>query len=273
MRYAFLAAVAAAAIAAPAYARDNAPYLQVDAGIAFANGRDLDVTVSNNGANAHYAPGLEVGFKTGWEADGVIGYDFGFIRAEAELAYKHAGIDRLDGPLVDDFDVDNGHVGVLSGMANVLFDFGDENGFSFYGGGGIGLAKVKMLEDSDSAFAWQLIAGVRYAVSRDFDIGLKYRYFQAGKVELLENQAPVLGVDDVSGKAKFSSHSILLGLTYNFGGGAHEEEEWSAPPPPPPPPPPPAMQHCPDGSVIPVNYPCPEPPPPPEEKKAGERGR
>ena len=35
----------------------------------------------------------------------------------------------------------------------------------FYGGGGFGRARVKPLGDSDSAWAWQGIAGVRYALS------------------------------------------------------------------------------------------------------------
>ena len=35
-------------------------------------------------------------YGTGWDVDLIAGYDFGMIRLEAELGYKHAGIDGLE---------------------------------------------------------------------------------------------------------------------------------------------------------------------------------
>ena len=43
-------------------------------------------------------------------------------------------------------------------MVNGLVD-ADLGGVNLYGGGGVGYAHVKQFGDSDSAFAWQLIAG------------------------------------------------------------------------------------------------------------------
>ena len=95
-----------------------------------------------------------------------------------------------DGDLINsdvDFDlIENdldGKIGVKSAMINALADFGDEEGVSFYGGLGAGYAWAKALDDSDSAFAWQAILGLRFAVSSNIDLGLKYRYFQTGNLE------------------------------------------------------------------------------------------
>src|SRR5207253_1976732 len=73
---------------------------------------------------------------------------------------------------------------------------GDENGLSGYAGGGLGVARVKYafdaanlppygavsFSDSDSRLAWQAILGARYAVTPNFDIGLKYRLFNVARL-------------------------------------------------------------------------------------------
>ena len=94
-------------------------------------------------------------------------------------------------------------------MANALVDFGDEDGFSFYAGGGFGRAKVKAFGDSDSAWAWQLIAGARYAISRNIDLGLKYRYFQTGSVNVTDDSLRLAGQSAVrtrSGRRPSDGH-------------------------------------------------------------------
>ena len=58
------------------------------------------------------------------------------------------------------------------------------------------------------------------------DATLKYRFFNADDVKLVD-------VGNRQLETRFRSHSILGGVTFNFG-------EPAAPPPPPPAPPPPA---------------------------------
>ena len=90
------------------------------------------VTVINNG---------------GYDIDAIAGYDFGMLRLEGELGYKHAGVNevRLNsrlsgaGPL-SNFDA-NGSSHALSLMINMLLDFGNEDGLSGYVGPGIGIAR------------------------------------------------------------------------------------------------------------------------------------
>jgi len=152
-------------------------------------------------------------------------------------------------------------------MINALLDVGDPTGVSFYAGGGIGRARVKVLQDSDSAWAYQGIAGIRFALGSNLDVGLKYRYFRTGRLDFVPGAASFTSTRTVavanvpattggtfSGTTNvnftrtanvtgafndhFSSHSLLLSLAYNFGGVA----EAPLPPPPPPPPPPPAQR-------------------------------
>ena len=290
MRKTLLLTAAAFAVAAtPAAARDGSGYFGVEGGILFPKDMDIDGEflfddplvpdfLESDVAN--------VEFKRGLDIDAVAGYDFGGFRVEGELGWKRAKADELDfdddfleaigaDPTIDDGDLDvNGRVRVLSGMVNVLGDFGDENGVSFYAGGGFGRAGVRAFGDSDSAWAWQGIAGVRTAISENIDLGLKYRFFRTGRLNFREDLADSEGTGFLEARERFSSHSLLASLIFNFGAPA-------APPPPPPPPPPPmveqapATQTCPDGSVILATSSCPlpPPPPPPPPVERGERGQ
>jgi opacity protein-like surface antigen len=271
---------------------------------------------------------FELDYKRGLDLDLVAGYDFGFFRLEGELGWKRArlgdfGVDSgfvsslntaLNRPsgvgdpvganaalTAGSIDV-GGRVKVLSGMVNALLDFGNDDGVSFYVGGGAGRARVSFAGDRDNAWAYQGIAGVRFALSENVDLGLKYRYFRTGRVNLADDavttfagnvdRAIVAGtvgttptnftVDRITNAAlstnfdqKFRSHSLLASLIFNFGGASAAP----LPPPPPPPapyeaaPPPPATQTCPDGSVILASDSCPlPPPPPPPPPPAPERG-
>jgi hypothetical protein len=168
-------------------------------------------------------------------------------------------------------------------MVNGLLDFGGNTGVGGYVGAGAGYADVRQFGDSSGKFAWQLLAGLYAPVSDNIDVGLKYRYFRAGSINASENfpftagtgtcgtascSAGIATFDDTS---RFTSHSLLASLSYNFGG--HPEAAAPAPPPPPPPPPAaPATQTCPDGSVILATSTCPAPPPPPPPPAPAERG-
>ncbi|HEX2802955.1 MAG TPA: outer membrane beta-barrel protein [Sphingomicrobium sp.] len=264
MKTYLLAAAAIAAISSPAAARDGSPYVALEGGAMFAQDTDVDLVFDDGDLGDIF----RIDYKTGIDLDLLAGYDFGMVRAEAELGWKRAGVDSVvvDGEEFDDLDDD--HVSVLSGMGNLLFDVGGSDRFSFYGGGGFGRARVKFGGESDSAWAWQIIAGARMAVSDNVELGLKYRYFNTGRLHFDESA----DFDDFGARAKFRSHSILASLIFNFGGTA-------APLPPPPPPAPapvdvaPATQTCPDGTVIMATEMCPLPPaPPPPPPPVPERG-
>lgn len=269
-----LAAAALAFSSSAASARDGLPYFGVEGGAVKPDKLKLDYQL---GA-VSVSDGFVIEHKTGFDIDAVAGYDFGFLRAEGEVAWKRAlpnavrvapavGFNNT-GPLRIE-----GRTNVRSAMANLLLDFGKDDGLQVYGGGGVGLARTSLnnvisgpnvpagrgVSGSDRSLAWQAIAGMRVPVSYNIDLGLKYRYFRS-KVELQDasNPAAVRSLD-----GRFQSHSILASLLFNLGARPELVAEPVAAPPPPPPPPPPATQTCSDGSVILATDACPVPPPPP----------
>ena len=256
MKSMLLCTAALAVIATPAAARDNSAYFGLEVGGLQVKDTDIEIDGDEFATIDH---------KLGVDGDMIAGYDFGMFRAEAELGYKrsHHKAYELDG---EDIDGD-GRTSTYSLMLNGMVDVGNERAAAFYAGGGVGYAQTThVLEDGeeedgvklkDRGFAWQLIAGVRKALDRHFDVGLKYRYFDGGNVD------DSFDGDDV--RTDYKSHSLLFSLIHNF----NVEPERVVPPPPPPlpppppPPPPPATQTCPDGSVVLATEPCPLPPPPP----------
>jgi OmpA-OmpF porin, OOP family len=250
-KLAIVVALASTAMATPALARNDAWYIGVEGGASIVEDTALKIgTLANAG---------QIDNKIGYDVDGIIGYDFGGFRLESEVGYKSSNVkgytsttttpDRntAGGAIVNrpagSFSFAGGQTSVLSFMVNGMLDFGDDDGLQGFVGGGAGVARVKskaglstfanFLDDSDTGFAWQAIAGIRAPLTRNIDVGLKYRFFNADKVNLIDlNGSAVEG--------RYRSHSLLGSLIYNFG-------EPAAPPPPPmvdntppPPPPPPA---------------------------------
>jgi OmpA-OmpF porin, OOP family len=268
-KIAFFLASAAAIASAPAQAREGQPYIGIEGGVLLEDQVDIDLAITDPQTNAAFAD-----TETGIDADVVLGYDFGAFRLEAEGGYKRAsysGLTVLDsrilpggltvpvGTVVQNED----DLEIWSGMVNGLLEFGNDDGFQVFGGGGVGFANIKLpvevagvgtvVDDSSTDFAWQLIAGARVALGSNVDLGVKYRYFVADGFEFeAANGAPF--------EADFSSHSVLASLTYNFGGRS-EPAPVPAPPapapvaaPPPPPvvvaPPPPPRPTCNTGPYI-----------------------
>jgi len=274
-------ALASTSLATPAVARDGSAYVGLEAGPMLIEDTEYDLTLARERNTFVFTPTHKVGYDIGLLA----GYDFGFLRAEGEIAYKRAGAEEMFIPRVIDVE---GRTTALSVMLNGLLDFGPDDGVRGYVGGGLGLARVKMRAESDverllisgadSGLAWQLLAGVAFPVSPNLDLGLKYRFFNVRRVEFSDDSGQQCGpfgcvTTDSTLSGRFRSHSLLATLTYNL---------FTPPPPPPPPvevapppppPPPPATQTCPDGSVILATEVCPAPPPPPPPPPpAPERG-
>ena len=221
-------ALASTALATPALARDDSWYVGVGGGVMIVEDLGLDISTFKDAATLDH--------KTGYDFEGVVGYDFGGFRAEVEVGYREADIKagRIGTPgipgsangagnLVTGSYAMNGDSNALSFMVNGMLDFGDDDGLQGFVGGGVGVARVDVapvfagpwLDDSDTGFAWQAIAGVRAPLTRNWDVGLKYRFFNADNLDLVDQRGR-----DVS--TRFRSHSILGTLTYNFGGARVE---------------------------------------------------
>jgi OmpA-OmpF porin, OOP family len=258
-KMAIAAALASTAIATPALARNDAWYIGVEGGAMIVEDIALDI-------GALPAAG-QVDHKYGYDVDGIIGYDFGGFRVEAEVGYKQARVDAYtsttttfrgsglpnatagSGPA-------SGRTSALSFMLNGLLDFGDDDAVSGFVGGGVGVARVKsnysinrgaFLNDSDTGFAYQALAGIRAPLTDNIDVGLKYRFFNVDGVDTID----ALGR---ANRGRFRSHSLLGSFIYNFGEKAAPVPVAPPAPPPaepaPPPPPPPAAAVCSPGPYI-----------------------
>ena len=108
MRKYLLAAVAAAAIASPAMARDGSGYVGIEGGILFPKDQDADLFVDYTTTQTPATPvvvgpadttfnntfGLD--YKMGYDVDALVGYDFGMFRLEGEIGYKRSKINDLE---------------------------------------------------------------------------------------------------------------------------------------------------------------------------------
>jgi OmpA-OmpF porin, OOP family len=266
-------ALATTALAGPALARDKAWYVGIEAGANLMQNQLFDIArpgvVTGTGGAA--APvfvedGIRVRHEIGYDVGGNIGYDFGMFRAEFEVAYKDNNLDvttieqsipsiplfQTTGvpPLGVFTDAADGNARVLSFMANGLFDFGGQDGdVGGFIGGGAGIARVQhheyqvakfgqaFIDDSDTGFAWQVLAGVYKPITDHIDIGLKYRFFNVPDINTFTTNGRET-------ETRYRSHSLMVTLAYNFF-------EPAAPPPPPPPPPAAPLPPCPPAAVTP----------------------
>jgi outer membrane protein OmpA-like peptidoglycan-associated protein/opacity protein-like surface antigen len=281
-KLAIAAALSTTVLAGPALARDGAWYVGGDFGAMIVEDSEVSLTPGTTAGSTGIA---QIGFDEGFDGSGFVGYDFGAFRLEAEVSYKQADVEEvISSNLVIPgttgttglFTGGGGDVNVLSGMVNGLLDFGDEDGLSGFVGGGVGIARVDVngvsgfsntaaiLDDSDTRFAWQVLAGVRQALSPNVDIHLKYRFFNVDDLEMVGFGGRAANVD-------LRTHSLVGGITFNFG--APRVEECVAPnyldangvcvapqPEPvytPPPVPEVVYTNCPDGTRVVQGTPCP----------------
>jgi OmpA-OmpF porin, OOP family len=271
MKKSLVAAILASTmIASPALARDDSWYVELDAGATKVENTRFDIGTVANAATIEWGTGPDIG--------GIVGHDFGAFRLEAEASWRKVEPKtmstsvRIPGKTgVNGRDTFIGFTKQFVGdgtgkpesqaesrslMLNGLLDFGADDGLQGYLGGGAGIAESRYrvsvestgpgwLDDTHTGFAWQALAGVRVPVNHVVDLGLKYRFFNAPGVNLVDT-------DNRAVHTRWRSHSLLLTFGFNFGG--HD-----APPPPLPVP-------------VPVPVPAPVPVPVPVPAPVCEKG-
>jgi outer membrane protein OmpA-like peptidoglycan-associated protein len=239
-------ALSSTLLATPAFARDGAWYVGGEFGAMIVEDTNVDIGAVQDALRLNYDYGYDGGL--------FVGYDLGGFRIEAEAAYKKADLDSFSTSIRLPSEGINfptgrpfagGNTSVLSFMVNGMLDFGDDDGISGFVGGGVGMARVKannervfansapFLDDSDSKLAWQVFAGVRQAITDNIDVTVKYRFFNVSDVRMT-------AFNGNEAEMRFRSHSLLGGLTFNFGGAAPLPPEPIPVPEPVPVPPPPA---------------------------------
>ena len=95
-------------------------------------------------------------------------------------------------------------------LANVYYDFHNSTAFTPYVGAGLGLAFNYFGVDwkRQTNFAWQVGAGVAYAINENIAVDVAYRYLDLGYTQ----------VDSYAGDAGIRpyNHEFMLGLRFGF---------------------------------------------------------
>jgi opacity protein-like surface antigen len=185
------ALLASSTLAGAAQAQNTGPYITFEGG-----------ALKNERTDFRSGNGYEHSdtFKTGWEAGGALGYDFGHFRAEIEGFYHEADLRRQTRLLAPHcrtaFSIrSNGLSGNSNSravMANGLFGLGHWGGVKLYAGGGAGYAHAfvsdsvtggGLIQGHSQGLAWQALGGLTVPISRTIDLGVKYRYFRPDGAE------------------------------------------------------------------------------------------
>ncbi len=205
-----LFAMAAVGLGALSYEGANAaskgPFIGIMGGANFAGDQDVSGLRINRSVDT----------DTGWAAVPSIGYRYNNgLRTELELGYRKNDVDSISG-------VSNGsgEIKVKSAMLNLLYDVNANGRLTPYIGGGAGYAMVKYdnvnpvgiggITDKDDVFAYQGMAGLRYAVNDAVDLAAEYRYFATRDPDLRTSAG--LAVE-----SEYKTHAALVGLRWNFG--------------------------------------------------------
>ena len=142
-----------------------------------------------------------------------------WLRTETELAFRShndafALTDGFGGLLAEASDTD-----VVSLMRNVILEWNNNSRFTPYGGMGIGVSYVNAdsaiitagggafiaVNDNDTVFSWQAIAGVATKVRSNLDFVFEYRYFATSDITL-----------DFFDSGEFVAQNLFFGARLHF---------------------------------------------------------
>jgi len=225
MKTLLLAGVAAAALtltAPMASAGDFKPYVSVFGGGSWLT-QDMRTTYTG-----YSTGGASYSTKGGYIIGGAVGVEWAnMLRSELELSHAVWNLNQVH------YHTSDGNIGTIPGhgnvnatylLGNLWVDFHNSSRFTPYVGGGLGLGWVGMdsgyanfTQSNAPSFAFQLGAGVNFAVNEHVSIDLGYRYkdivglsfnpgtnYQAG------------GFTDFLQNTSLASHNVQVGVTFKF---------------------------------------------------------
>lgn len=222
MKLAYLT-LAAALVATPALSSDllydvkpkKAPVYHDNSGFYVGAKGGLN-KVDDVDANLTPTAGVVANLSDGWNAGLTLGYQlnsWGFVvpRVELEGGYLQNDLDTLQafnaGGVVGAPFAATGDLNAFYGFANILLDIPVGFGFTPFVGGGVGFANVKadniavggftILDDSDTAFAWNVTAGLSYDLTRNVTVEFAYRFLQFNDVDLTDIGNTPVAIGDI----------------------------------------------------------------------------
>lgn len=241
-------------------AQEKYPYVSLRGGVSMAEKSRLEGEGSPFAGHSSH--------DTGWAAGVALGYNFGGVRLEAELSRHENGVDDFGIENAAGFalvpgtnEADSGKTRATNLMANLYYDIDFGMPLKPYLGFGMGASRVNFnnyrtgaaafLDDSKTVFAYQGIAGMRYEISRQLDLTVDYRYFNSENPSLVDTLGRSLEGD-------YTTHLVMVGLSWKFGGSEpRREEPVRTVQPEPQPEPAPAPAPAPEPEPVPVPPPGP----------------
>lgn len=210
--------LAATGSAGLALGAEPGPYIGLQGAATFQ--READ----NSGSDLH----ITSKYNSGYNVAGVLGWNYGQNwRAEAEIGYRRNGLDKLvvdkatgTGLAGGQTYAAHGHLGTTDVMGNLWYDFNMGDGWKPYVGGGIGWAHINannvstngvpLVDDTSNVFAYQLGAGIGYALTPRTTVSVDYRYFAT--------KDPTF-TDTATGtqfNSQYRTNNVGLSLRYRF---------------------------------------------------------
>lgn len=159
----------------------------------------------------------KIKYKKGFVGAVEMGVSYDAWRLGLEVSYRQNKVKSSENANVtyQYQEAEKAKLNVLAGMVNAYYDYALTDECSLYLGVGLGVAKVAMnrldvrnyrFENSRTAFAWQVMAGVSYDIDENWTVEAGYRLFNTMKVKL-----------DGEHKVKTPfANSLELGIRYNF---------------------------------------------------------
>lgn len=123
-------------------------------------------------------------------------YFFPFLRGEIEASLGYNSIE------LGSVDVS---VWTPALMVNAIAEWDNKSAFTPYGGAGLGVMLIDLGPIADTVFAWQMISGVRWDLTKQMGVAAEYRYLSTADADF----GPVK-LDNLN------SHIFAVGMKYNF---------------------------------------------------------
>lgn len=163
-----------------------------------------------------------VDFDEGWVGNVAIGHAWGMnMRTELEGSYRHNDTGTIRGTGAAG---SGGRFHSWNAMLNEYYDFNNNSAWTPYVGLGIGaslenarnignvFAAGTRVDDWDTQFAYQGIAGVDYWATPHSAFGLRYNYFGTTRGKFDTNNAAI-----GRAKADYQNHAILATYRWQWG--------------------------------------------------------
>lgn len=135
------------------------------------------------------------------------------FRVEGEVAYRANNMDEAS--YLGESAKINGDASVLSFMGNGYYDFSNATAFTPYVGLGLGMAKIDVAiddiswDESDTVFAYQIMVGGNFALTKQISLDAEYRYFGSQDPEFDDGEGGTV-------EAEVRSHNLSVGLRILF---------------------------------------------------------